>query len=320
MPSIEPKIIHMKFRPPMLALLTIGIFSYTSCQKNEVPDNNNNNGCETSDLTVSLEVEGTTVTGFSITAFSQGGFGEISRTWSTGETVVFTLNDLTEGTYSIEVEDEAGCTASASVTIDPTPTVSDVDGNLYDVVVIGSQTWLAQNLNTTKFRNGDAIPVGIGNSIHTPALSVQWFGGTSLATTVHGTHYNWYALNDSRGVCPTDYHVASEQEWDLLTNGLGGSFTAGNDMKRRDIEFLPWSAGTGNIVVGSNSSGFSAVPSGFTNSTGNYVSAGYTASFWTSSENNSVESGLRQLEHWDGEVVSDSRAKSTGHSCRCIKD
>lgn len=311
----------MKINPAILTLLFFGCIVFTSCTKNDPDDPND--PCENSTLEVELTVHGTSATEFYITASSNGtGNGPIVPTWSTGY-IGFTLEDVTEGsTYSVEFEDTYdGCTATASVTVEPTPTISDIDGNQYDLVTIGSQTWLAQNVNTSRFRNGDPIPEGISSSNTNPGRSVQSVSGVLLSSTVHGTHYNWYAISDSRGVCPEGYHVASEEEWDVLVNGLGGYPTSGNKMKRMDSDLISWGAAViGNPPVGNNASGFSAVPSGLLNSVGNFVATGETASFWCSNENNVVEAGLRQITKWDGEVLTDQRDKKTGHSCRCVKD
>jgi uncharacterized protein (TIGR02145 family) len=107
----------------------------------------------------------------------------------------------------------------------PIPSVTDIDGNVYNTVTIGTQVWMAENLKTTKYRNGDVITTGL--------LDTPWHSTTSGAyaiynndnanNTTYGKLYNFYSVADSRNLCPTGWHVPSKSEFDQMINYLGGN-------------------------------------------------------------------------------------------------
>jgi len=103
-------------------------------------------------------------------------------------------------------------------------TVTDIDGNLYNTVTIGTQVWLEENLKVTYYNNGDEIPNVSSNttwlSLSTGAYC-NYENNTSYAP-IYGRLYNWFAVNDSRGICPTEWHIATDEEWTVLTDLLGG--------------------------------------------------------------------------------------------------
>ena len=140
-----------------------------------------------------------------------------------------------------------------------TPPVFDIDGNGYDTVVIGTQTWLVQNLRVTHLNNGVSIP-NITNSTlwknsTTPALCYYNNDSVSYAA-IYGALYNWYAVN-TNNLCPTNWHVPSYSEWETLITYLGGASVAGGKLK--EVGTTHWtSPNTG----ATNSSGFTALPNG----------------------------------------------------------
>ncbi|MFM8512620.1 MAG: fibrobacter succinogenes major paralogous domain-containing protein, partial [Bacteroidota bacterium] len=165
-----------------------------------------------------------------------------------------------------------------------TSTVSDVDNNTYKTVQIGTQCWTQSNLKVSKYRNGDNIPTGLNNS--------QWGSTTSGAYAIYnndpvndglyGKLYNWYAVNDSRGLCPTGWHVPWDVEWTTLTTFLGGQSVAGGAMKSTATQPTPggWNApNTG----ATNSSGFTFLPGGDRNSGGEFGYLGSDGGLWSSS-------------------------------------
>jgi uncharacterized protein (TIGR02145 family) len=148
------------------------------------------------------------------------------------------------------------------VTPTPTPTpattVTDVDGNVYHMVTICGKVFLKENLNVGHYRNGDPIPVVndpvVWKTLTTGACSYQY----SLASSyypIYGKVYNWYAVNDSRGLAPTGYHISTDADWTTITNCLGGDSIAGGKMK----DSLYWS----NFIPSNNSSGLSIRGGGF---------------------------------------------------------
>ena len=139
-------------------------------------------------------------------------------------------------------------------------TVVDIDGNVYNTVTIGTQVWMVENLKTTKYRNGDAIPNVTGNASWV-ALSTGaycWYNNDAATyKATYGALYNWYAVGDSRNIAPSGWHVATDSEWTTLSTFLGGESIAGDKLK--EIGTSHWlSPNTG----ATNSNGFTAFPGG----------------------------------------------------------
>jgi uncharacterized protein (TIGR02145 family) len=113
--------------------------------------------------------------------------------------------------------------------------VNDIDGNTYKTIVIGTQTWMAENLKTTKYRNGDTIPTNLTNAAWSDATTGAYaiYNNDAANNTIYGKLYNWYAVTDSRNICPVGWHVPSDSEWTTLVNYLGGALVAGGKLKSR---------------------------------------------------------------------------------------
>jgi uncharacterized protein (TIGR02145 family) len=188
-------------------------------------------------------------------------------------------------------------------------------GHTYPLVAIGSQCWFQENLRTASYRNGDAIPGNLSNS--------QWTSTTSGAQAVYnddpanlatyGRLYNWYAVNDARGLCPTGWHVPTEAEWTILENELGGAQVAGAAMKSSQTDTPPWD--------GSNESGFKGIPGGYRSSgSGVCIFIGTSGHWWSATSiglsawNFDIEIGADRLRR-----DPDDNGKS-GESVRCIMD
>ncbi len=195
--------------------------------------------------------------------------------------------------------------------------VTDVDGNFYPSIVINGQEWMQKNLAVSKYRNGNPISTGLTNT--------QWQSTTSGAyavysdqaanNTTYGKLYNWYAMTDARGVCPTGWHVPSEPEWFVLENYLGGIFEAGAKMKTTTGWTAPNSGAT-------NSSGFTGLPGGYRLVNGTYnhlVSYGY---FWTTTayELDANFTWYHALKFDDTITFRSQFPKRAGMSIRCLKD
>lgn len=198
---------------------------------------------------------------------------------------------------------------------------TDVDGNNYHDTIIGTQTWLQENLKTSKYRNGD--PIGTSNPVTldlTGAIApkYEWYVGNNPATlSVYGRYYTWYTVTDSRGVCPTGWHVPSDLEWETLKAFLGGEAVAGGILKETGTTH--WNApNTG----ATNDYGFSALASGYRNYPGTFVSFGATASYWSSTENQvNTAWGWGQGMRWDNTVLlRGGFDKPDGCVVRCLKD
>ena len=135
-------------------------------------------------------------------------------------------------------------------------TLTDLDGNVYKTILIGTQTWMAENLRTTKFNDGTSIPMVIDSTSwtnrSTPAYC--WLNNDQSNSVTYGALYNWYAVNTGK-LCPTNWHVPSDSEWIELTNYLGGERIAGGKLK----SITGWENPN---TDASNETGFSALPGG----------------------------------------------------------
>ena len=206
----------------------------------------------------------------------------------------------------------------------------EYQGYDYETVQIGEQCWFAENLRAENYRNGEAIPAGLSDS--------EWTSTTSGAVTVYGegesecvSHtpdgdacdelwsyvsfgclYNWYAVDDTRSLCPNGWEVSSDTDWTDLTDGLGGDQVAGEALKK--------GSGWKDDGNGSNSSGFSGLPAGSREpQNGNFYDAGYSGSWWTSSSNGEY-SWTRYLDYRYSSIARQNIPHGDGFSIRCIKD
>ena len=190
-----------------------------------------------------------------------------------------------------------------------TPGEDEIGGNTYRTVTIGSQTWLAENLDF-KFSG-----CNIGGS-GTPSTPNAWYYNNNEATygwkgKKYGLLYNWYAvklLNDNRSTLIPGWHVPSTTEWDALANAVGGKSTAGTVLKST----TDWTSGAGTDVYG-----FTALPSGYYY--GNFDYLGSYACFWTSTENDSNFASYRRLATGTS-LEPINLNKTYGCSVRLVKD
>jgi uncharacterized protein (TIGR02145 family) len=181
-------------------------------------------------------------------------------------------------------------------------------------VKIGNQVWMAENLNVDHYRNGDPIPTGLSNS--------QWESTTKGAYAIYnddpanekiyGKLYNWYAVNDARGLCPAGWHVPSDNEWTVLSENLGGEEVSGGKLKSTTLWYSD--------VDATNSSGFNALPGGMRLASGSYDYIGPDNWFWCFTESNSNEAWSRGLGRGFSDMVRSIWRKRTGFSVRCVKD
>jgi uncharacterized protein (TIGR02145 family) len=191
-------------------------------------------------------------------------------------------------------------------------------------VKIGSQVWATENLNVDRFRNGDPIPQAktaeewqnAGNN-QQPAWC--YYNNDPKNGEIYGKLYNWYAVNDRRVLAPKGWHIPSDAEWTQLTDFLGGDSIAGAKMK----SISGWNDYRGKSGNGTNSSGFNGLPGGFcpVDGTFEYSSIGYSASWWSSTEDSTTNAWQRGLDWRWGEVGGYvySADKRFGLSVRCVK-
>ena len=195
-------------------------------------------------------------------------------------------------------------------------TVTDIDGNVYNIVKIGNQIWMKENLNTTHFRNGEDIYIVTNNGAWCDLnLSCYCnYGNTESNAKTYGRMYNWYSVNTG-SLCPNGWHVPSDAEWTILTNYLEGEAIAGGKLKETGLAH--WNSPN---TEASNSSGFTALPGGFRNFDGEFYNIGISGHWWSSTKINANSSMLRRLYYSDVKVFKGSYNKLSGLSVRCLKD
>lgn len=199
-----------------------------------------------------------------------------------------------------------------------TPLIKDIDGKYYLTVQIGSQCWMQQNLKTTTFRNGDPIPNVQNSSIwkELTTAAFVWYENNIIWKNSYGALYNFYTIQDSRGICPAGWHVPSEQEWQTLLNFAGGqNSTTGNKLKScRQIdspigdecatyEHPRWIKDVYGGNYGTDDYYFSALPGGTNNYEGNFFDLGASNYLWSSTEAWDPDYGIAiKIHYYDYEA------------------
>jgi len=209
--------------------------------------------------------------------------------------------------------------------------VTDIDGNVYQTLIIGNQEWMAENLKVTHYRNGDAIP--------NLTVSNEWINTTSGAYCVYdnipanaetyGNLYNWFAVFDSRNIAPEGWHVPTDEEIKELELALGMSQAQADETGWRGTNEGSKLAGRADLWADGNlennvefgTSGFSLLPGGNRGSNGVYGGMFDYGYFWSSSEGDYVEWGWdRSLHYGNADVHRYAIGKSFGFSVRCVND
>ena len=184
-------------------------------------------------------------------------------------------------------------------------------------VTIGNQVWTSKNLDVSKFKNGEEIPEAETKDqwkAFSDANEAAWcyYENKGENGTTYGKLYNWYAVNDPRGLAPTGFHIPTDKEWTTLTNYLGGQQIAGAKMKSN----TGWEY-HGN---GTNSSAFAGLPGGYRGYNGNFIPIGANGYWWSSSEYNTYDAWYRNLSYNNGNVYRSNFTKRAGFSVRCLRD
>jgi len=195
--------------------------------------------------------------------------------------------------------------------------VTDFDGNSYKTVTIGNQVWMAENLKTTHFNNGDPIPNIVDNGWSTQKSAAMCFYENDLTNKdLYGGLYNWYAMNDSRNICPTGWHIPTEADWTTLIDFLGGEELAGGKLKESGT--MHWADPNQGAT---NESGFAALPGGGRYDIGKFDLKGYFGLWGTSPENDSNRVWYRSLD-WNSSKILNHHDGSKGGagSIRCVRN
>ncbi|MGC9355283.1 MAG: fibrobacter succinogenes major paralogous domain-containing protein [Mariniphaga sp.] len=200
-------------------------------------------------------------------------------------------------------------------------TVTDVDGNIYNIVEIGSQTWFAENLRTSHYNDNTPIPLVTENTDWSDlsAGAYCWFDNDSATYEIpYGKMYNWYAVNSEK-LCPDGWHVPVESEWLELANYLGGTSVAGGKLKATgtvEAETGLWEApNTG----ATNETGFSALPGGRRYGNGSFEQKGIRGTWW-SSQDVPGYAFFWSTGNNTSSLNGASQSFNNGMSVRCVKD
>jgi len=196
--------------------------------------------------------------------------------------------------------------------------IVDLDGNIYHSKTIGTQIWMLENLKTTKYRNGDLIPNVSSNrdwAILTTGAYCD-YNNDSSNSDKYGRLYNWFAANDSRNLAPEGWHVATDAEWTILTDLLGGESVAGGKLK--EVGTAHWGSPNNGAT---NEVEFTALPGGYRANFEAYIGLYSIGSWWTSTASSASEGWARGIFN---EAVNVDRGgyyeKKMGFSVRCVKD
>jgi uncharacterized protein (TIGR02145 family) len=211
-------------------------------------------------------------------------------------------------------------------------TVTDIDGNVYNVVQIGNQCWMKENLKTTKYRNGTTIPGNLSDAAWSSTTSGAQadYDNDAANTTIYGKLYNWYAVADPAGLCPTGWHVPSDAERNDLVKFLDPGANSSPASIQSTIAGGMLKA-TGTLQAGtglwetpntdaSNSSGFSGLPGGRRNNDGGCSDVGIYGFWWSSTQYSASYALYSSLYYTNGYVSPNIDTRSYGFSVRCVRD
>jgi uncharacterized protein (TIGR02145 family) len=198
--------------------------------------------------------------------------------------------------------------------------IKDEDGNIYNLVTIGEQEWMAENLRTSKYEDGTTIPNITDDSQWKTLTTGSWgnYENNSQNDSAYGKLYNWYAVHDPRNICPTGWHVPTDAEWTTLTDYLIANGHSGAEVSVLKANF-GWNYYKGQNGNGTDVFGWAGLPGGYRSSSGKFYNIGERGHWWSSSQYIS-EAWYRGLISDDLGVDKSRYNKRGGFSVRCIKD
>lgn len=337
----------------LIFLAALSLIIINSCKKDDSSNSNSNSNNNNNNKTAQIAVL-TTSSVNNITQTSAGSGGNISSDggatvtargvcWSTTQNPTISNSRTSDGsgtgsfssnitglspntTYYVKAyaTNSAGTAYgnSAAFTTQKASTdcgtITDYDGNVYNTVTIGTQCWMKSNLTVKHYRNGDTIANVKTNAqwltLTTGAWSVYY--NKDSVNAIYGKYYNWYAVNDSRKICPAGWHIPSDAEWNTLIVFLGDSTVAGGKMKEAGTAH--WNSPNSGST---NESGFTALPGGYRNGySGIFYHLGVDNYFWSSTEADAQNAWYRFLNDVTTNIYKRSYIKSSGFYIRCTKD
>ena len=194
------------------------------------------------------------------------------------------------------------------------------DEKTYTSLTICSQQWMDKNLDVTTYRNGDLIPYVTDPTAWAALTTGAWsyYNNDPSTNATYGKLYNWYAVNDPRGLAPVGWHIPTDAEWTTLEPCLNAIVPTGNvGGKMKVTGTTTWqSPNTG----ATNSSGFAGLPGGGREGNGTFLYVTYSGYWWSSTEGSSTSAWARGLEYDTGNIGMDNASKREGLSVRCLRD
>ena len=208
-------------------------------------------------------------------------------------------------------------TSNGSGTLTWTTPTTPTAAVFLPTIVIGTQQWMEKNLDVLTYRNGDVIPQ-VTDATAWAGLTTGawcWYSNSADNGAIYGKLYNWYAVNDPRGLAPQGWHIPTDEEWTTLKSLLGGELVAGGKMKTTGT--TRWT--TPNTSA-TNECGFAGLPGGIRNTSGTFVDVGVSGYWWSASEISSTDAWGRYLLNFSGRLLENSLNKKNGFSVRCLRD
>jgi len=320
----------------MLIFLISAIFMASGCKKATVPEVST---VAATEITINSAVSGGTI-------ISDGGcdITEKGVCWNkTGNPVIETDQKTSNGegpdnftsnvtgldpatTYYLRAYATNGPGTSYGEELTFSTRVADADGNLYNTVKIGNQVWMVENLKTTKYNDNTTIPLVTDNTEWTTLTTAaySWADNNEAQyKDLYGAFYNWYAVETGK-LCPSGWHVPTDADFKTMEMSLGMTQTQadatewrGTDQGKKMKNTTGWVSG-GN---GTNTSGFTAMPSGYKYyETGTTNDLGKLCYWWTSSSTSSDIAAYRRLDGNNDAVYRNGTYKRAGKAVRCVKD
>jgi uncharacterized protein (TIGR02145 family) len=208
-------------------------------------------------------------------------------------------------------------------------TVTDIDGNVYHTLAVGRQIWMAENLRVTRYANGDPIPNGLDDyewerTFHGayaifPHNQIIGLESDEEVVEAYGLLYNWFVVDDPRGICPPGWRVPDNNDWVLLIGMVGGGTVSGAALKSKRTDPLPapsWYFPN----EATDKSGWSGLPGGRRHWHGGWGGIGSHGNFLSSTELDSIYNYSRILYHLDTTLRSYWASKQNANSIRCLRD
>lgn len=197
-------------------------------------------------------------------------------------------------------------------------TTSYPNGTATPVQTICCQSWMTKNLDVATYRNGDPIPkvtVNAAWAALTTGAYCYYNNDSATYAATYGKLYNWYAVNDPRGLAPEGWHIPTDFDWTTLENCLGGASVAGGAMKETGtIHWTTPNTGATNI------SGWAGLPGGTRGSTGTFFNVGTSGYWWSAREGLTTSAWYRSLGYGSGGINGNDNLKRDGFSVRCLRD